>query len=91
MALLCMQASISGYIHVYGPYTPNPSLAFIYMGSIYMFSALWPNQLPFNACMIATQALAAYMLPKTRESMTNIMVFRFVFHIETVSNITVEP
>ena len=42
LAPLCAQASISGYIHVYGPYTPNPSLAYIYMNAIYMFSAfIW--------------------------------------------------
>ena len=34
-----MQASISVYIHVYGPYTPNPSPAYIYIFAIYMFSA----------------------------------------------------
>ena len=37
-----MQASISIYIHVYGPYKPNPSLAYIYMDPIYIFSAfIW--------------------------------------------------
>ena len=30
------------YIHIYGLYKPNPSLAYIYMGAIYMFSAfIW--------------------------------------------------
>ena len=42
MAPLCAQASISVYIHVYGPYTPNPSLAYIYMDPIYMLAAfIW--------------------------------------------------
>ena len=39
LALLCAQASISAYIYVYGPYTANPSLAYIYMDPIYIFSA----------------------------------------------------
>ena len=30
------------YIHIYGLCKPNPSLAYIYMGAIYMFSAfIW--------------------------------------------------
>ena len=42
LALLCAQASISGYIHVYGLYTPNPSLEYIYMDPIYMLAAfIW--------------------------------------------------
>ena len=50
---------------------------------------LWLSQLPLSAWMMATQTLAVHMLPKTRGSMTIIMHFRFVIHIETVPNITV--
>ena len=37
-----MQASITAYIHIYGPYKPNKSFEYIYLDAIYMFSAfIW--------------------------------------------------
>ena len=39
------------YIYIYGPYKPNTSLEYIYMGSIYMFSA-------FILMLICTLSLA---------------------------------
>ena len=56
LAPLCAQASISVYIHIYGLYTPNSSLAYIYMDSIYMFSAfiwLWICTISFAYTILA--------------------------------------